>query len=603
MPHPHNRLADRGAAAVRDEFVAYHDRFREITRLARRRFEERDWHGSQRDATERLDLYRAHVDRMVAALPGVLGEAADHPATWAALKQAFAALVAGREDEELAETFFNSVTRRVFATVGVEPRIEFTAGGGGKWEGGSGATSPLPTSHFPLPIIHTFDASRIDAGLIRRILALHEWRAPWRDLDRTCQRAAAVLREDLALDGERATGAAIEMLAAPFFRSKGAYLVGRVRLGGAVTPLVLALLNGAEGLTVDAVLTTADEASIVFGFSWSYFRVDAPRPRALVDFLASIMPLKRVDELYTAIGYNKHGKTELYRAVVRHMRDAGARFELAEGDEGLVMAVFALPSLNIVFKIIKDVFGQPKTTTRRAVMEKYRLVFLRDRAGRLADAQEFEHLEFPARCFPPRLLAHLLATCAGSVRVEGGGAGGDGGAPAGQVILGHCYTERRVTPLNVHMRRAVERGDERAARDAILDYGQAIKDLAGANIFTGDMLLKNCGVSRHGRVIFYDYDELALLTECRFRRIPRASTIEEEMAAEPWFHVGEHDVFPEEFRAFLIPPGPLRALFLGRHGDLLDIAFWQEMQRRLEAGELPDVFPYGRERRRQMNGE
>ncbi|HEU4564807.1 MAG TPA: bifunctional isocitrate dehydrogenase kinase/phosphatase [Gemmatimonadaceae bacterium] len=570
----HNSLAERAAAAIRDEFVAYHDRFAEITARARERFERRDWHGSQHDATERLALYKLHVDRILCALPAMLGDSGEHPATWMAMREAFGALIAGRDDCELAETFFNSLTRRVFATVGVEPRIEFLP---------DEASAPPPAERGA-PIACTYAARRVDAGLVRRILERLAWAVPYRDLEATCERVAAVLRDDLALDGE-AGHAEVDVLDAVFYRNKGAYIVGRVRCGGAVTPLVLALLNGPEGIEVDAVLTTADEASIVFGFSWSYFRVAAPRPHALVRFLASTMPLKRVDELYTAIGYNKHGKTELYRSIVRHMREQDARFDFAEGDEGLVMAVIALPSLNIVLKIIKDTFGQPKTTTRKAVMEKYHLVFLRDRAGRLADAQEFEHLELPIRCFPPPLLEHLRRTAGQSVYVEGD-----------QVVLAHCYTERRVTPLNVYVRRA----DARAARAAILDYGNAIKDLAGANIFTGDMLLKNFGVTRHGRVIFYDYDELALLTECTFRRIPRAVHPEDEMAAEPWFYVGEHDVFPEEFSAFLVPPGALREAFLARHADLLGVGFWEEMQRRLAAGELPDVFPYGQERRRQM---
>jgi isocitrate dehydrogenase kinase/phosphatase len=571
----HN-LAERAAAAIHDAFAAYQERFHAITARAGERFTARDWKGSQEDATARLDLYREHVDATLAALPALLGDSLEHPATWMALKGEYAALVAERADCEIAETFYNSLTRRVFATVGVEPRIEFTAG-----------EAQVPPCDEGAPVFRTVRGRRVDAALVRRVLEGVAWRLPWRALDATCERAAAVLREDLALDGG-AGHVEVDLVCAPFFRNKGAYLVGRMRCGGAVTPLVLALLAGPEGVEVDAVLTTEDEASIVFGFSWSYFRVEAPRPRALVEFLHSIMPRKRIDELYTAIGYNKHGKTELYRLLVRHMGETDARFEFAEGDEGLVMAVFALPSLSLVFKIIKDTFGQPKTTTRAAVKAKYHLVFSRDRAGRLADAQEFEHLEFARRCFPPALLEYLQRTCAGSVYVEGD-----------QVVIEHCYTERRVTPLNVALRRA----DERAARAAILDYGRAIKDLAGANIFTGDMLLKNFGVTRHGRVIFYDYDELALLTECSFRRIPPPTSLQDEMAAEPWFYVGEHDVFPEEFAAFLVPRGPLREVFLAHHADLLDAEFWQGMQRRLAAGEIPDVFPYGQERRGQMRGE
>jgi isocitrate dehydrogenase kinase/phosphatase len=307
--------------------------------------------------------------------------------------------------------------------------------------------------------------------------------------------------------------------------------------------------------------------------------VAAPRPRAMVEFLRSIMPLKRVDELYTAIGFNKHGKTELYRSLMQDLERPETRFAFAEGDEGMVMAVFMLPSFNTVFKIIKDSFGAPKNTTRQAVMDKYHFVFVRDRVGRLADAQEFEHLDFPRRCFPDDLLEYLLSVASMSVRVEGD-----------RVVVRHVYTERRVTPLNLFLRDA----DTEAARDAVIDYGNAIKDLAAADIFTGDMLLKNFGVTRNGRVICYDYDELCLLSECNIRRIPEPSTPEEEFAAEPWFHVGEHDVFPEEFQAFLVPPGALRTTFLRVHGDLLTTEFWQGTQRRLATGEVVDFFPYRR---------
>jgi isocitrate dehydrogenase kinase/phosphatase len=215
-------------------------------------------------------------------------------------------------------------------------------------------------------------------------------------------------------------------------------------------------------------------------------------------------------------------------------------------------------------------------------MAKYQFVFVRDRVGRLADAQEFEHLEFPRRCFPADLLAYLLDVAGSTVRVEDD-----------RVIVRHLYTERRVTPLNLFLRDA----DGPAAHDAILDYGNAIKDLAAADIFTGDMLAKNFGVTRHGRVICYDYDELCLLSECRFRRIPQAASLEEEFASEPWFYVGEQDVFPEEFGTFLVPPGDLRDGFLQAHRDLLDLYYWQDVQQRLARGEVVDVFPYRREAR------
>jgi isocitrate dehydrogenase kinase/phosphatase len=576
-----NRLATQAAATMLAAFDVYLAQFAEVTGRAKERFEARDWRGAQADVTERLAMYTAHVKAALGDLPHVLGPHASDASVWTAARECFASLVAGRDDCGVAETFFNSVTRRIFATVGVDPRTEFLASSLGTHN------STVRQSPESRPIFRTITTPRVDEALVRELLGAFSWDVPYRNLDEATVRVAAAMRAGLAeQSAEWVTehGVTVELLDSVFFRNKGAYLVGRVRLGEGteVVPLVLALLNTERGIVVDAVLLSADEASVVFGFSWTYFRAASDRPRAVVEFLHSIMPLKRVDELYTAIGHNKHGKTELYRGLVRHMAESDACFERAEGDEGLVMSVFALPSFNVVFKIIKDTFGQPKTTTRRAVMDKYRLVFLRDRVGRLADAQVFEHLAFPASRFPEPLLAHLLETAGESVRVEGD-----------EVVLVHCYTERRVTPLNLFLKRAVAG----AARDAIVEYGNAIKELAGANIFTGDMLPKNFGVSRHGRVIFYDYDELTLLTECNFRRLPSASNLDEEMAAEPWFYVGEHDVFPEEWAAFLVPPGELRDVFLSSHADLLDIDFWHEMQERQRAGEMPDVFPYRPERR------
>jgi isocitrate dehydrogenase kinase/phosphatase len=562
-------------ACIHAAYEQYARGFEEVTGRARSRFERRDWSGAQADATERLELYKAHVDAAVADVHDILEDAVMERTVWAAMKSDHALRTAHRADAELAETFFNSVTRRVFSTVGVDPAIEY-----------------LERSHRHQPAAQDSDiyasqtVAAVDAALVRRVLLAFPWSVPYAQLERDCSLVAELIDGQIRRVLGNQGPVKLEILRSVFYRNKGAYLVGRIKAGDAIIPLVLPLLHAERGIVVDAVLMTSDEASVVFGFSWTYFRVDCPRPRALVDFLGSIMPLKQVNELYTSIGYNKHGKTELYRGLLHHLEEPDARFAFVEGDEGMVMAVFTLPSFNVVFKVIKDSFGAPKNTTRRAVMEKYHFVFVRDRVGRLADAQEFEHLEFPRRCFPDDLLAYLLGVASGTVRVEGD-----------RVVVRHLYTERRVTPLNLFLHDA----DEAAAREAVIDYGNAIKDLAGADIFTGDMLAKNFGVTRNGRVICYDYDELCLLSECRFRRIPAAVSMEEEFAAEPWFYVGEQDVFPEEFKAFLVPPGRLRDAFLESHGDLLDVGFWQGVQRRLAEGDVVDVFPYRREARLQRS--
>ncbi|HEV8176446.1 MAG TPA: bifunctional isocitrate dehydrogenase kinase/phosphatase [Gemmatimonadales bacterium] len=561
-------------AAIHAAYEKYERGFEEITGRARSRFEQRDWSGVQADATERLTLYKAHVDAAVADVHDILEDGVMERTVWAAMKSDHARLASGRPAAELAETFFNSVTRRVFSTVGVDPAIEYLH------------LFPSPAPRDDLTILDRYNAPAIDAGVVRHILAGIPWSVPYAQLDRDTVLVAQALDARVRQVTNAPGPIQLDMVRSVFYRNKGAYLVGRIRTGGEIIPLVLPLLHAERGIVVDAVLTTSDEASVVFGFSWTYFRVNAPRPRALVDFLGTIMPLKLAHELYTSIGYNKHGKTELYRSLMRHLEEPEVRFAFAEGEEGMVMAVFTLPSFNVVFKAIKDNFGAPKNTTRRSVMEKYHFVFVRDRVGRLADAQEFEHLEFPRRCFPDDLLEYLIGVAGTTIRLEGD-----------RVIVRHLYTERRVTPLNLFLQEI----DEVAARMAVTDYGDAIKDLAAADIFTGDMLLKNFGVTRHGRVICYDYDELCLLSECRFRRIPLPASHEDELSAEPWFYVGEHDVFPEEFKAFLVPAGSLRETFLEAHADLLNPSFWQDVQRRLAAGEVVDVFPYRRDSRLQRN--
>ncbi len=561
--------ADAARAAADQTLLAYEQyraSFLELTRRARRRFETRDWSGAQQDALNRLLLYGHEVEPAVAALRQLLGPA---PPTvlGARVKEAYAGLIGGRPDLELAESFFNSAMRRACHVDGVNPVLEFS---------GEGLDEPPPSG---CALRHYRVTSSLEATF-RQLLRDLPLEVPFEDVTRD----AALGARAIAAEHPGRSYGSIELLAPLFFRNKGAYAVGRLFCGPERTPcpLVLALLNGPAGAFLDAVLLTADEASVVFGFTRSYFEVETDRPRAIVDYLRELMPLKRVDELYTGIGFNRHGKAELYRALMRHLRDDEGRFETAPGTRGMVMTVFTLPSFNVVFKVIRDRFGQPKRSNRQDVRRRYDLIFTSDRVGRLADAQEFEHLALPRSCFSDEVLAELARSAARTVHVQGS-----------LVLLDHLYTERRVTPLNIHLQEA----SERAALDAVVDYGNAIRELAAANIFPGDLLLKNFGVTRHGRVIFYDYDEVEHLTDVCFREIPAPRTHEEEVADETWFRVGEHDVFPEEFPRFLgLPPHLARAL-LDAHHDLFSVRFWHGMQERQRAGEMLDFFPYPKSRR------
>jgi isocitrate dehydrogenase kinase/phosphatase len=563
-------LAQQAAAAIHRAFLEYEARFTAITRRARLRFEHREWRKAQDDAVERLTLYRSVVDATVAALMELLEAQVRNAFVWREIKAVHARLSQGRLDTELSGTFFNSITRRIFTTVGVDPNIEYL----------DFIRDPDEQGPGDQPGLWTFKGGRPTADIVTDILSSLPFRPEYHDLSRDAVLSARAIDRELASHPGRLE--AIEILPPVFYRGTAAYVVGRMRVGDALLPLVFAFLHPEEGIVTDAVLMHPNEVSIVFSFTRSYFHVDIERPHLTISVLRSIMPRKPVDELYTAIGFNKHGKTVFYRNLMRHLETTDDRFDIAEGEPGLVMTVFALPAFNAVFKIIRDRFGAPKSTKRETVRARYDLVFVHDRVGRLADAQEFEHLEFDRARFAPALLDELLTAAASSVRVEGE-----------RVIIRHLYTERRVTPLNLYLKHAAPQ----AGRDAIVDYGCAIRELAAANIFTGDMLLKNFGVTRNDRVIFYDYDELCLLTECNFRAIPETDDPLMEMSAEPWFSVGERDVFPEEFRPFFVFPGPLGEAFLSRHADLLEVAFWKDMQERQVAGEIVDVLPYREEAR------
>lgn len=559
-------LADFGSKAIYEAFDSYQTQFRVITRKAQMRFENRDWNGMQADATDRLSLYKVEIDPAIAELRDHLQTKTYDKSLWKKMKSAYSAMIADRADWELAETFFNSVTRRIFATVGVDPEVEFVD---------SDFTPSMPEESFPY---FGFETATSSVDRIERALHAFPFRVDFEDLHRDAVLASGEIQARFG--GELLER--IELIKSVFYRGKGAYLVGRVSAGKQTAPIAICLLHGPNGIVVDAVLLTEDEVSILFSFTRSYFHVQTDRAFDLVKYLKSILPRKPIAELYTAIGHNKHGKTELYRDLLRHLAMTHDKFEIAPGARGMVMTVFTLPSYEVVFKIIKDRFDHPKKTTRAEVIEKYRLVFTHDRAGRLVDAQEFEHLEFDRARFSEPLLQELQRVAAQTVTVN-----------KENVVIKHLYSERRLNPLDLYLRS--DHPD--LANAAVMDYGNAIKDLARANVFPGDVLAKNFGVTRHGRIVFYDYDELCLLSECNFRQMPASSNPDEEFSGEPWYYIGEHDYFPEEFRRFMGLPDHWQSAFDAYHANLFDMSFWQSIQNRIRAGEFIHIFPYPKDKR------
>jgi isocitrate dehydrogenase kinase/phosphatase len=540
------------AAAIAEQFALYNEEFGRITRRAALHFMACDWAGGKLDSVARIELYGQRVARCVRAIAAQLQGRGTDTAFWAEIKAAYEQIVVRRPDSDFYRTFFNSVTRHTFGTVGVNREVEFCATSVGRTSGS-----------VPIRVYRVGPAL---PAAVRELLADLPFTAFIADINGAVHRISAEIGRYFETHRQSAAPESIELIEPLFYRGSRAFLVGRLIDDNSMAPLVIAFDNSPAGVRVESVMLSRAEVGSLFGFARSYFHVDLPVVGAAITWLRSFMPRKPIDELYTVLGRAKQGKTERYFALRRHLDASIDTFVHAPGERGLVMIVFTLPSHDLVFKVIRDRFGEPKRSTRADVIERYQFVFRHDRAGRLVDAQEFKRLRLPRARFMPQLVEELLSEASQSCRIEGE-----------DLIVEHCYIERRLRPLNLFLREA----DPAAAESAIIDYGNALRDLAASNVFPGDLLLKNFGVTGHGGVIFYDYDELCQVSDCVFRDYPTACSDEEETSAEPWFYVGPKDVFPEQWMQFLGVPPALREVFLRHHGELLTAAWWRRAQEAL----------------------
>tara|TARA_A100000164_G_scaffold372944_1_gene403105 strand:+ start:64 stop:2595 length:2532 start_codon:yes stop_codon:yes gene_type:complete len=569
---------DKGEDVAKDiaehaaqSFNQFRSEFLDVTQRASSNFANQEFAQHQINSQIRLLLHRQFVNKCVEIVSPALEnlDEVSKRKVWVSARHLFAQAIAWRSDSELAETFFNSVTRRLFTLVGFDDDLEF------RWFGGIA----LPIVDPGQGEVLTFRLRTTSSKLIKAVLEAFDVGPQWEDLERDSSNIALAIEKHLSETWEATMPVEIDVLKPVFYRNRGAYLVGRIRYLTRVSPLIIPLRSTENGIVCDAVLLTENLTSRIFGFTRSYFHVNTKEPGAIVAFIKTLIPLKPVAELYTAIGYSAHGKTSLFRAIYRHLSNSTDRFEAARGIPGMVMTVFTLPSFGVVFKVIKDTFPPSKKISRSQVMDKYKMVFAHDRVGRMVDAQVFEDLAFPRDRFSEELLQELVSEASRSITVT-----------ESDVIIHHLYTERRVYPLDLYLQEM----PENLVLAATLDYGDAIKDLCAANIFPGDLFTKNFGVTRHGSVVFYDYDELTLLQDVTFREIPEARSFEDEMSSQPWFAVGANDVFPEEFKKFFRFPDYAREVFDKVHGDLCDPETWVEMKRQHDI-EAPEFFPYPEE--------
>lgn len=565
--------AYRLAATVLRGFDGYRSRFKEITDDANRRFTQAAWREAQVASAERIDLYDEKVRATRLQLTRTLDEdQLIHCERWGEARSHYTEMISQRLDYELAETYFNSLFCSLFHHRHIHNDWMFVYSSRESAAHRSGVEpcrARRVDGDWGQALHWALDEAGLEMGFV--------------DLARDAALGEASLKRLLPAEILAADDAEIELIKSVFYRNKGAYLVGRIRGGGEQVPLVLPVLHDeGHGLYLDTLLVEPDEVSIIFSFTRAYFQVRVVVPSEFVAYLQELMPDKPEGELYASIGFFKHGKTEFFRALNRQVAKREDRFIIAPGVRGMVMAVFVLPSFRTVFKIIKDRFDPTKKMSRENVREKYRLVKRHDRVGRMADTEDFSNFIARKDHFDPACLAHLLDVAPSTVELRGD-----------KVLIKHCYTERMMTPLNLY----IEDCEPEETRAVLRDYGNAIKQMAAANIFPGDMLLKNFGVTRHGRVIFYDYDEICYLTECNFRHIPEPMYPEQELADEPWYSVGPHDVFPEEFGPFLFADVRLRKMFYEMHPEIFDADHWKGLQQAINDGRVIDVYPYRNKQR------
>lgn len=564
------------ARTILDGFDKHYRLFRQASQAARKHFEQMSWKEAQKQARERIAFYDHRVQECVQALEDEYDESDLTDSVWREVKLHYIGMLTDHRQPELAETFFNSVCCNILHRtyfhndfIFVRPAIstEYIEPADG---------TPIYRVYYP-----GLDGLR---PALRRMVTNFQLACEFADLERDIAQVEARLMQAMG-NAPLEVNHQIQVLSSLFYRNKGAYIVGKSINGSREYPFVIPVLHTRKGgLILDAVLWDVNLITLLFSFTRAYFMVDMEVPSAYVQFVRSMLPNKPRSEIYTILGLQKQGKAAFYRDFLHHLRHSSDHFQSAPGIRGLVMVVFSLPSFPYVFKVIKDSFPPPKETTPALVKEKYLLVKYHDRVGRMADTLEYSNVAFPRSRFSDALLAELKQVAPSLVEED-----------RDQVIIRHLYIERRMTPLNIWLTEAEAAGDDAAIEHGVREYGNAIKELVAANIFPGDMLYKNFGVTRQGRVVFYDYDEIEYISDCNFRTIPLPRNEEDEMSAEPWYSVGKNDVFPEQFGVFLLGNPKVRHYFMKHHADLLTAEYWQQRKARIVEGHVEDVFPYPQE--------
>jgi isocitrate dehydrogenase kinase/phosphatase len=562
-------------------FKKYLSEFLIITRRSKVRFEKKEWQDIRKDAVERLNLYEKILTEISKRINDFLVNQGNNSSTWVSVKGQYADLIKNYCNRNIAETFFNSLTRKRFGFVGVNRDLEFFH------LHAVGQKEPCG------PLIYkTYPKQQSTKNLLQEIIDDHHFEVEFDNLSRDLDFAVNELNLFLWPIVRNEKSYSLDVLKSTFYRNKVAYIIGRIVVDSRTIPLIIPVYNGDSGIYIDSVLLDEADANNIFGFAYSYFNVDVDLPNQLINFLSSILPQKPLSDLFNSIGFNKHGKTEFYRDLHRFVHISKEKFEYAPGKEGAVMLVFTLPNYNHVFKVIKDKpcfvrssHMTDKTITKDQVMERYDFVCKRDRVGRLVDTQEFENLRFRIKRFSDELLSDCKKIATDAVIINND-----------YVVINHLYLQRKVIPLPIYFNKEL---NINLIRQVIIDFGYFIKDLAATGLFPADLFNTwNYGVSEGNRVVLYDYDDIIPLENSNFKLKPvPKNEYEEHSLEEDWIIADQNDFFLDEVDRYIGIPEPLKGIFNSVHSDLFTVKFWNNIKSKVMSGEVIDIIPYARTKR------
>ena len=562
-PEASARILSDWIQQVFDDF--YRD-FCAIPAKAKAAFEAGAFQQSLQNSRDRLTLYGERMHALAHTLAEEYSGNTVAPELWDRLEQHYTASVAGRYEADLALAFLHSVRRAVFMD---------------NWTPVDYAVDIKTQSSSDSDVMLSRAVDEIDAGLIQEMLAIPSFGIPFRDVVGDSERAADKVDRTLRKRGLADSITAVDVIRGGFFRNRGVYVVGRIRLhGGSVVPLILALLHDEAGIYIDAVLADEPEAHNLFSTTRANFIVTNDHYHELAEFLYGIMPKRPLGLHYSSLGFNHFGKVAVMDELTAELTEDDAVLDTAVGFPGTVAIGFQAPGSVYNLKVIRD---HPTDNYKwgdfagvESVLEKYRQVHDINRTGSMLDNAIYYNVTLPKSHFAMELLSEMLEDASNAVSLRGT-----------TVFFQHLIVQRKMIPMPVFLEQAPREDCERA----VISLGQCIKNNMAANIFNRDLDGRNYGVGSHIRVYLFDYDALETFTDVKIRSNQGRFDGEEDIPG--WFFEDGVVFLPEEIESGLrIVDRDLRRLFRSVHGDLLKVEYWQRIQDELRCGNVPQIQVY-----------